>query len=75
MSKNQLIKEYLQLEANYDKLSKTLGARVNSDVDAKAKDFESKNVICRLEERVKQLTEENLGKCFLFRLYIRQNNQ
>lgn len=60
MSKNQLIKEYLQLEANYDKLSKTLGARVSSDVDAKAKDFESKNVICRLEERVKQLTEENL---------------
>lgn len=62
MSKNQLIKEYLQLEANYDKLSKTLGARVSLDVDAKAKDFESKNVICRLEERVKQLTEENLGK-------------
>ncbi|XP_037029190.1 protein HEXIM1 [Bradysia coprophila] len=60
MSKNQLIKEYLQLEATYDKLSKTLGARVSSDVDAKAKDFESKNVICRLEERVKQLTEENL---------------
>jgi len=60
MSKNQLIKEYLQLEANYDKLSKTLGARVSLDVDAKAKDFESKNVICRLEERVKQLTEENL---------------
>lgn len=59
MSKNQLIKEYLQLEANYDKLSKTLGARVSLDVDAKAKDFESKN---RLEERVKQLTEENLGK-------------
>lgn len=58
MSKNQLIKEYLQLEANYDKLSKTLGARVSSE----AKDFESKNVICRLEERVKQLTEENLGK-------------
>lgn len=65
MSKNQLIKEYLQLEANYDKLSKTLGARVSLDVDAKAKDFESKNVICRLEERVKQLTEENLGKEFL----------
>lgn len=62
MSKNQLIKEYLQLEANYDKLSKTLGARVSLDVHAKAKDFESKNVICRLEERVKQLTEENLGK-------------
>lgn len=62
MSKNQLIKEYLQLEANYDKLSKTLGARVTLDVDAKAKDFESKSVIGRLEERIKKLTEENLGK-------------
>jgi len=60
MSKNQLIREYLQLEANYDKLSKTLGARVSLDVDAKAKDFESRNVICHLEERVRQLTEENL---------------
>ncbi|KAJ6638804.1 Protein HEXIM1 [Pseudolycoriella hygida] len=60
MSKNQLIREYLQLEANYDKLSKTLGARVSLDVDAKAKDFESRNVISHLEERVKQLTDENL---------------
>lgn len=65
MSKQQLIQEYLQLEANYDKLSKNLGAR-RSDYDnakevQRVKHFESQDVIRKLEERVKELTSENQG--------------
>ena len=66
MSKTQLIREYLQMEANYDKLSKNLGDRKSNDDNAKeiqlARNFERENNIQTLEERVKELTEENLGE-------------
>lgn len=67
MSKQQLIQEYLQLEASYDKLSNNLGARKTDYDNAKevqrAKHFESQDVIMKLEERVKELTSENQGMC------------
>lgn len=66
MSKQQLIQEYLQLEANYDKLSKNLGAKKcyfdNAKEVQQAKNFECQNIIRKLEERVKELSAENLGK-------------
>lgn len=66
MSKSQLIREYLQMEANYDKLSQNLGDRKCNDDNAKeqlqARNYERENIICRLEDRVKELAAENLGK-------------
>lgn len=66
MSKSQLIREYLQMEANYDKLSQNLGDRKCDDDNAKeqqqARNYERENIICRLEDRVKELAAENLGK-------------
>lgn len=65
LSKPQLIQEYLQLEANYDKLSKNLGARKSDYDNAKevqrVKHFESQDVIRKLEDRIKELTSENQG--------------
>lgn len=66
MSKSQLIREYLQMEANYDKLSQNLGDRKCDDDNAneqqQAQNYERENIICRLEDRVKELAAENLGK-------------
>lgn len=66
MSKSQLIREYLQMEANYDKLSQNLGVRKCDDDNAKeqqqARSYERENIICRLEDRVKELAAENLGE-------------
>lgn len=73
MSKQQLVQEYLQLEANYDKMSKNLGAR-RSDYDnakevQRVKHFESQDVIRKLEERVKELTSENQGMLSNYRFF------
>lgn len=68
MTKNQLIREYLQMEANYDKLSQNLGGRKFDDENAKeqqlARNSERESIISRLEDRVKELNAENLGKSF-----------
>lgn len=66
MTKQQLIQEFLQMEANFDKLSKTMGARKSDYDNAKevqhVKHFETQDVIRKLEEKVKELTIENQGK-------------
>lgn len=58
MSKMQLIQEYLQLEASYDKLSNSLG-KINGQLENGGT---SNNVLKRLADRVQELTTENLGK-------------
>lgn len=55
MSKTQLIQEYLQLEASYDKLSHKVANQMGSRSG-------SANVLKRLADRVSELTAENLGK-------------
>lgn len=66
MTKQQLIQEYLQMEANFDKLNKTMGARKSDYHNAKevqhVKQFEAQDVIRKLEDKVKELTIENQGK-------------
>lgn len=63
MTKQQLIQEYLQMEANFDKLNKTMGARKSDYDNAKevqhVKHFETQDVIRKLEDKVKELTVEN----------------
>lgn len=66
LSKPQLIQEYMQLEASYDKLSRHLGTRKSYYYDQakeiqRVKHFESQDVIRKLEERIKELTSENQG--------------
>lgn len=56
MSKTQLIQEYLQLEASYDKLSNKVANQSNLGNRSGA------NVLKRLADRVSELTAENLGK-------------
>lgn len=60
MSKSQLIQEYLQLEASYDKLSNSLG-KVTNQLDSR----NGGNVLKRLADRVSELSAENLGEFFL----------
>lgn len=57
MTKSQLIQEYLQLEASYDKLSNSLG-KVTDQLDSR----NGGNVLKRLADRVQELSAENLGK-------------
>lgn len=57
MTKSQLIQEYLQLEASYDKLSNSLG-KVTDQLDGR----NGGNVLKRLADRVSELSAENLGK-------------
>lgn len=57
MTKSQLIQEYLQLEASYDRLSNSLG-QVSNQVDSR----NGSNVLKRLGDRVQELSNENLGK-------------
>lgn len=65
MSKAQLIHEYLQLEANYDKLSNNLDRRKCEDErEVELANNESRSVIMKQDERIKELLAENLGKFF-----------
>lgn len=65
MSKTQLIHEYLQLEANYDKLSNNLDRRKCEDErEVELANNESRSVIMKQDERIKELLAENLGKFF-----------
>lgn len=61
MSKSQLIQEYLQLEASYDKLSNSLG-KVTNQLDSR----NGGNVLKRLADCVSELSAENLGEFFFF---------
>lgn len=73
MSRTQLIHEYLQLEANYDRLSKNLqGSQPQNqrwdDDESQSQNAEmcqleiNQSVIGRMEDQIKELTAENLGK-------------
>lgn len=57
MTKSQLIQEYLQLEASYDKLSNSLG-KVTDQLDSR----NGGNVLKRLADRISDLSAENLGE-------------
>lgn len=71
MSKTQLIHEYLQLEANYDKLSKNLDRRKCEDErEVELANSESRSVITKQDERIKELLAENLGECALRYCFI-----
>lgn len=58
MSKTQLIQEYLQLEASYEKLSNCMG-NANSKLDDS---LASRKRLKQLADRITVLTTENLGK-------------
>lgn len=64
LSKPQLIQEYLQLEANYEKLSYNSRMKRTSSDNAKdvQRDCETQNHIRKLENHIKELTAENMGK-------------
>lgn len=68
MSKGQLVREYLQMEANYDKLSRNLrrhkveADRVRDAEQRLATRAESDRTVAELEGRVRQLLEENGGE-------------
>lgn len=57
MTKSQLIQEYLQLEASYDKLSNSLG-KVTDQLDSQ----NGGEAVKRLADRVQELSAENLGR-------------
>lgn len=57
MSKSQLIQEYLQLEASYDKLANNLGAQTCQ----LERSGTSVQVLKRLADRIQELTAENFG--------------
>lgn len=62
MSKPQLIQEYLQLESSFDQLSRKFNAKTRNE------DKEILNKIRLMEEQIKKLNTENIGKrqTFLF---------
>lgn len=71
MSKAQLIHEYLQLDANYEKLSKNLDRRKCEDErEVELANSKSRSVIMKQDERIKELLAENLGECIEIFLFI-----
>lgn len=68
LTKPQLIQEYLQLEANFEMVSKRLTRETNQrHADAKEQmlqrnNYEFQNRIRSLEEQIDRLTEDNMGK-------------
>lgn len=64
LSKQQLIQEYLQLEASYEKLSNNMRMKKFGTDNAKdaQNDCENQNHIRKLENHIKELSTENMGK-------------
>lgn len=68
MSKTQLIDEYLQLESNFNKLSRDYNRLVGSERSNEAakerqQQIEFQNRIRILEDKIKELNADNLGEC------------
>lgn len=66
MSKPQLIQEYLQLESSFDQLSRKFNVKTrNEDIS-----LEFLNKIRLMEEQIKKLNAENIGKRQTYKKYF-----